>query len=170
MTKSEISVKMSDLKELYIEQLQDLYSAETQLIEALPKMAEAASSSELKRGFVSHLAQTRTQAQRLEQILGELNEKPGGKTCKAMQGLVAEGDEMIKEKAVAAVKDAGLIAAAQRVEHYEIAGYGTVKTYAKILGMVDQAALLQTTEDEEKTTDKTLSTLADTINLEAASD
>ncbi|ULH17307.1 ferritin-like domain-containing protein (plasmid) [Deinococcus sp. KNUC1210] len=167
MVNQSLGMEMKDLKDLYIEQLQDIYSAETQLVEALPKMADAAATPELKQGFLDHLAQTRTHAERLASILSELGEQPGGQTCKAMQGLVEEGSEMIKEKAVPAVKDAGLIAAGQRVEHYEIAAYGTVKTYASVLGYGQQAALLETSENEEKATDQKLTMLAREINVAA---
>ena len=164
-----LGIKMHDLKDLYVEQLRDLYSAETQLTEALPKMADAAKTPELKQGFTDHLSQTRQQIQRLESIFADLGEDPGGHTCKAMQGLVAEGSEMIKEKAVSAVKDAGLIAAGQRVEHYEIAGYGTVRTYAELLGFSQHVDLLSTSEQEEKDTDHKLTQLSKEINVEAAS-
>ena len=164
-----LGIKLHDLKDLYVEQLRDLYSAETQLTEALPKMAEAAQTPELKQGFTDHLAQTQQQILRLESIFADLGEDPGGHTCKAMQGLVAEGSDMIKEKAVSAVKDAGLIAAGQRVEHYEIAGYGTVRTYAELLGFGQHADLLGTSEQEEKDTDQKLTQLSKQINVEAAS-
>lgn len=164
-----LGMKMTDLKDLYLEQLRDLYSAETQLTEALPKMADAAQTPELKQGFLDHLEETRQQVQRLENIFADLGEKPGGHTCKAMQGIVAEGNDMIKEKAVPAVKDAGLIASGQRVEHYEIAGYGTVRTYAELLGYEQHAGLLSASEQEEKDADQKLTRLSREINLEAAS-
>lgn len=164
-----LGMKMNDLKDLYVEQLRDLYSAETQLTEALPKMADAANTPELKQGFTAHLIETQQQIQRLESIFADLGEDPGGHTCKAMQGLVAEGSDMIREKAVPAVKDAGLIAAGQRVEHYEIAGYGTVRTYAEVLGFGQHADLLATSEQEEKDADQKLTQLSKQINLEAAS-
>ena len=118
------------LRELYVDELRDIYDAEKQLIKALPKMAEAATSEDLRTGFEEHLEQTKGHAERLEQIFSELGEKPTGKKCKGMQGLVSEGSEMIDEDFEGEVKDAGLISAAQRVEHYEIAAYGTVRTYA----------------------------------------
>src|SRR5579872_7064739 len=121
------------LRELYIDELRDIYDAEKQLVKALPKMAEAASSDELRAGFEEHLEQTKGHVQRLEQIFTALGEKPTGKKCKGMQGLVSEGSEMIDEDFEDEVRDAGLISAAQRVEHYEIAAYGTVRTYATIL-------------------------------------
>lgn len=164
---SGMSMKMTDLQDLYVEQLQDVYSAEQQLAEALPKMAQAASSDQLRQGFEMHQQQTQQHMQRLEQILQDLGEKPGGKTCKAMQGLVAEGQEAIKEKATPAVRDAALIAAAQRAEHYEISAYGTMRTYAELLGRQQDADLLRTTEDEEKATDQKLTGLARGINMEA---
>ena len=163
-----LGIKLKDLQDLYVEQLRDLYSAETQLLGALPQMAAAATAPELKQGFQDHLEETRVQVQRLETIFQDLGEKPGGHTCKAMEGLVAEGSDMIREKANPAVKDAGLIAAAQRVEHYEIAGYGTVATYARVLGHQQHLELLRLTENEEKATDHKLTGFAQDINLEAA--
>jgi len=161
------SEKITTLHQLFVEQLKDLYSAETQLIEALPKMAEAAHASPLKKGFQLHLKQTREHARRLEKILKGLGASPEGKTCKAMQGLVKEGDETISENASSAVKDAALIAAAQRVEHYEIAGYGTVRTYATLLGQKGAAQLLAATLKEEADTDKKLTAAAKTLNPKA---
>jgi len=161
-------MKLKTLKDLYVEELRDLYSAENQIIKALPKMAKAASSPELKAAFEQHLEQTRGQVDRLEQIFKTLGEKPTGKTCRAMEGLVEEGEELIKEKPDASVLDAGLISAAQRVEHYEIAGYGSVRTYAQTLGETDAAQLLQQTLDEEGQTDKKLTQLAESlINVQA---
>ncbi len=161
-------MKLETLKDLFVEELRDLYSAENQILKALPKMHKAAHSPELKAAFELHLKQTEGQVARLEQIFTKLGEKPTGKTCKAMEGLVAEGSEMIHEKAEPAVKDAGLIAAAQRVEHYEMAGYGTVRTFAKHLKMTEAEHLLQQTLQEEEATDKKLSTLAESnVNLQA---
>jgi ferritin-like metal-binding protein YciE len=157
------------LTDLYIHELKDLYSAEQQLTKALPKMAKAATNKELASGFQEHLEQTKQHAQRLEQILSSHRQTIRGVKCKAMEGLVAEGTEMIEEEADAEVKDAGLIAAAQRVEHYEIAGYGTVRTYAELLGDQQATKLLQTTLEEEKQTDEKLTELAkSTINVVAA--
>jgi len=156
------------LRQLYIEELHDIYDAEKQLIDALPKMAEAASSSQLRSGFEHHLEQTKEHAQRLEEIFAALGEKAKGKKCKAMKGLIAEGGEMIDEDFEGDVKDAGLISAAQRVEHYEIAAYGTVRTYASILGERDAVSLLEKTLTEEKETDEKLTELAQGINAEAA--
>ena len=161
-------MKLETLRDLYVEQLQDLYSAETQLVKALPKMAKAASNPQLQSAFQEHLSQTQTHVQRLEQIFQQLGAKAGGHTCKGMEGLIKEGEEMIKAKGDASAIDAGLIAAAQRVEHYEIAGYGCVRTYAHQLGDQQAVSLLQQTLDEEGVTDKKLTQLAEhVINLEA---
>ena len=154
-------MQLNTLKDLYIEQLRDLYSAETQLISALPKMAHAASSSALKVAFQDHLQETQQQKQRLEQIFQELGTSPLGETCQAMQGLIEEGEELISTNGDPKVKDAALIAAAQRVEHYEMAGYGTVRTFAKELGFDKAKSLLQQTLDEEGNADKKLNTLAE---------
>jgi ferritin-like metal-binding protein YciE len=161
-------MKLETLRDLYVEQLHDLYSAETQLVEALPKMAKAASNKQLQAGFTEHLAQTKTHVQRLEQIFQQLGAKPKGQTCKGMEGLIKEGEEMIKMKGDPSAIDAGLIAAAQRVEHYEIAGYGCVRTYAHQMGDMQAERALQQTLDEEGMTDKKLTQLAETvINIEA---
>jgi ferritin-like metal-binding protein YciE len=159
--------KIINLRDVYIEQLKDLYSAENQLIKALPKMAKAATAPDLKQGFEEHLEQTKEHASRLEQILEALEEKPTGKTCKAMKGLVEEGAEAIKEDATDSARDAMLIAAAQRVEHYEIAGYGCVKNFAQLLGEEDAVELLEKTLQEEVETDEKLSEAAESINVEA---
>ena len=156
---------ITTLEELFVEQLQDLYNAENQLIKALPAMAKAAHSPALKAGFEAHFEQTKEHAARLEQIFAELGEEADGKKCQAMLGLIKEGKEMISEKASPEIKDVGLIAAAQRVEHYEIAGYGCVRTYATILGHTDAAKTLQTTLDEEAATDKKLTAIAEKLNL-----
>ena len=155
------------LRQLYVEELRDIYDAEKQLIKALPKMAEAATSEELRNGFEEHLEQTKGHAERLEQIFNELGEKATGKKCKGMQGLVSEGSEVIHEDFEGEVKDAGLISAAQRVEHYEIAAYGTVRTYATLLGEENAVTLLEKTLAEEKETDQNLTELAEGINAEA---
>jgi ferritin-like metal-binding protein YciE len=161
-------MKLETLRDLYVEQLHDLYSAETQLVEALPKMAKAASYTQLQNAFTDHLAQTKGHVQRLERIFTQLGEKTKGPVCKGMKGLIEEGEEMIKTKGDPAAIDAGLIAAAQRVEHYEIAGYGCVRTYAQQLGDQTSMQLLQQTLDEEGMADKKLTQLAETmINLEA---
>lgn len=154
-------MQLNTLKDLYIEQLRDLYSAETQLVDALPKMAQAASSSDLKSAFKQHLDETKSQKQRLERIFSELGTSPQGETCQAMQGLIEEGEEIINTQAQPAVKDAALIAAAQRVEHYEMAGYGTVRTFANELGYDNAKNLLQMTLDEEGNANKKLNSIAE---------
>ena len=156
------------LKHLYVEELKDLYSAESQMVKALPKMAKAATSEDLRAGFEEHLEQTRGHVARLEEIFKALEESPKGKKCKGMEGLLREGGEMIAEDLAPEELDAGLISKAQRVEHYEIAGYGCVSTYAKLLGEDAAEALLRQTLEEEKETDEKLTDLASSINLEAA--
>jgi ferritin-like metal-binding protein YciE len=160
-------MSLDSLQDLFVEELKDIYNAENQLTKALPKMAKAAASDELRMGFEEHLKETEKQIERLEQIFEELEMTPKGKKCKAMQGLIEEGSEIIGEDGEDAVKDAALIAAAQKVEHYEIASYGTLRTYAELLGMDDAAELLQETLDEEAATDKKLTELAQSINTEA---
>ena len=161
-------MKLETLRDLYIDQLKDLYSAENQLVEALPKMAKAATSAQLRMAFEHHLEQTKNHVKRIEQVFQNLNGRPTGKTCKAMQGLVAEGSEAIKEDGPAEVKDAALIAAAQRVEHYEMAGYGTVRTFAQQLGETQAVTLLQQTLNEEGEADKKLTQIAEsTVNVRA---
>jgi ferritin-like metal-binding protein YciE len=160
-------MKENSLKELFIEELKDLYSAETQLVKALPKMAKAATNSDLKAGFEEHLKQTEGHVGRLEKIMKSLDESPKGKKCKGMEGLIKEGAELIEEDPDDEELDAGLISAAQRVEHYEMAGYGCVATYAKLLGDDQAETLLRQTLDEEKETDKKLTQLAQHINVEA---
>jgi ferritin-like metal-binding protein YciE len=161
-------VEMNTLQELYVQELKDLYSAENQILKALPRMAKAASHKELKRGFTAHERQTRQQVKRLERIFKQLGENPRGKKCVGMQGILEEGTELIKERPEPDVLDAGLIAAAQHVEHYEMAGYGTVRTWADKLGRDQDAELLQQTLDEEKQTDMLLTDLAErSINIEA---
>lgn len=163
-------MSISTLQELFVEQLKDVHSAEKQLTKALPKMAKAASSPKLKNAFTEHLAVTQEHLVRLETIFAELGEKPGGKKCAAMEGLVKEGAELIEQKPVPQVLDAGLIAAAQRVEHYEMAAYGSMRAFARTLGHTGAAKLLEMTFKEEEATDKTLSTLAESgINQQAAS-
>jgi ferritin-like metal-binding protein YciE len=160
-------MQKSSLKELYVEELRDIYDAESQLVKALPEMAKAATSEELQSGFEEHLEQTKEHVRRLEKVLNDLGEKAKGKKCKGMQGLVAEGKEIIEEDFEDDVKDAALISAAQRVEHYEIAAYGTVRTYAEILGEQNAVSLLEKTLNEEKETDEKLTELAEGINVEA---
>ena len=156
-------MKLDSLKDLYVEQLKDLYSAENQILEALPKMADKASHPELKKAFQEHEQVTRDQVKRLEQVFDDLGAQPSGHHCKGMEGLLKEGEELMKERADADVLDAGLITAAQRVEHYEIAGYGTVRTYARSLGLDNQADILQKTLDEEGNTDHRLTRLAEQL-------
>ena len=161
-------MKLDNLEKLYIEQLEDLHSAEKQLINALPKMAQAASDEKLQRAFEEHLEQTRQHQQRIEQILQELGEKPSGKKCKGMEGIIAEVQELLKQDVEQDTLDAALIAAAQHAEHYEMAGYGTVRTYARALGYNEAADLLQQTLDEEADTDEKLTRLAEGhVNAEA---
>jgi ferritin-like metal-binding protein YciE len=155
------------LRELYTDELKDLYNAENQLVKALPKMAKAASSEELRRGFEEHLEQTKQHVQRLERIFKALDESPKGKKCVGMEGLIKEGSEVMEEDFEDAVLDVALIGAAQRVEHYEIAAYGTVRALAKILGETEHASLLQETLNEEKETDEKLTELATEINEQA---
>lgn len=158
----------NNLRQLFIGEIQDLYDAEHQLIEALPKMAEASASPALRQGFESHLRQTEGHAGRLERVFKSLGEEAKRRKCKAMKGLVAEGAEMIDGGFEGAVKDAGLIGAAQRVEHYEIAAYGTARAFAELLGDQESVSLLEQTLKEEKETDEKLTELAETINSEAA--
>jgi ferritin-like metal-binding protein YciE len=156
------------LKEVYIEELKDLYDAENQLVKALPKMAKAAESDELRSAFTEHLEQTREHVARLDRIFKALGENPKGKKCKGMQGLIEEGSETMEEDYEPEQLDAAIIAAAQRVEHYEIAGYGTVRTYAQLLNEEEAVSLLEETLEEEKETDQKLSQIAEEINVEAA--
>ena len=156
-----------NLKKLYVDELKDLFSAENQLLKALPKMAKAASSDELRTGFEEHLEQTKVHVQRLEEIFESLDESPKGKKCVGMQGLVKEGSEVMEEGFEDAVLDAGLIGAARRVEHYEIAAYSAVCELAKVFGQTKHASLLEKTLAEEKQTDEKLATLATDINTKA---
>jgi len=159
---------METLKDLYVEELKDLYSAEKQIIKGLAKMTKAANHPELKEAFSRHQQLTEKHVERLERICADLEVSPRGKRCVGMEGLIEEANELIKDRPDPDVLDAGLIAAAQHVEHYEMAGYGCVRTYARQLGFEDQAELLQTTLDEEGNTDKLLTEIAETsINLEA---
>ena len=156
------------LQKLYIEQLRDLYNAEEQILEALPKMIKQTKHAELKRGFQEHYQQTEQQVQRLRKIFDDLGEEPEGKECKGMEGLLKEGEEAMQEYRDSDVLDAALIGAAQKVEHYEMAGYGCARTYAHMLGLTDQAALLQRTLEEEGDTDHKLTDLAETVvNIDA---
>lgn len=163
-------MEMETLQDLYVEGLKDLYSAENQILKAMPQMIKKSTDPKLKKAFTKHEKQTRQQVKRIERICKELGEKPTGKKCSGMEGLIKEAKELIQERPDKDVLDAGLIAAAQHVEHYEIAGYGTMRTYARLLGFENQAALLQQTLDEEFETDKLLSALAESsINLDAVS-
>jgi ferritin-like metal-binding protein YciE len=155
------------LRELYVDELRDLYNAETQLVKALPKLAKASSNDRLRQGFEEHLRQTSEQVSRLEQIFEQLGEKPSGKKCVGMEGLIKEGSQFLKEDFADEVKDAGIIGAAQRVEHYEIAGYGTVRAFAELLGESEHVSLLEQTLNEEKETDEKLTQLAEEINSAA---
>ena len=161
-------MKANRLMHLYVGELKDLYSAENQLLKALPKMAKASTSADLRAGFEEHLSQTKEHVARLEKIFKALGESPKGKHCKGMEGLIKEGGEMIEEDPAAEELDAGLISAAQRVEHYEMAGYGCVSAYAKLLGEDQALSLLRQTFEEEKETDKKLTQLSGRINVEAA--
>lgn len=152
---------LESLKDLFIDQLKDIYSAETQVTKALPKLAKKASSTELQDAFRMHLDQTQNQIKRLDEIFSSLGKNPKGKKCKGMQGLLEEGEEMMEEDADPDVMDAGLIAAAQRVEHYEISAYGTARAYARTLGEQKAASLLDQTLEEESQTDAKLNQLAE---------
>jgi ferritin-like metal-binding protein YciE len=159
---------LESLQDLYLEQLKDLHSAEEQIIEALPKMIKQAKNPELRQGFEKHLNQTKEQLRRLDQIGQRAGQKLSGHTCKGMEGLIEEGEELMKERADSDVLDAALISAAQRVEHYEMAGYGCARTYARLLGLDDDAKLLQQTLDEEGETDHLLTDMAErVINVQA---
>lgn len=156
-----MSYQFNDLKDLFICELKDLYDAEQQLTEALPLMAQAATDPQLRQAFEDHFRQTQTHIARLEQVFRGINCEPEREACPAMKGIVKEGNDMISAKGDCSVRDAGLIAAAQRAEHYEIAGYGTVRTFARQLGRGDLASVLQMTLDEEGDTDKKLTAIAE---------
>ncbi len=161
-------MQMESLRDLFVDQLKDIYSAETQLTKALPKLAKAATSTELQNAFKMHLDQTQNQIKRLDEIFSSLGKNPKGKKCKGMEGLIEEGADMMKEDATPEVMDAGLIAAAQRVEHYEISAYGTARSYARMLGDERSASLLNQTLEEESQTDEKLNQLAEgQINIKA---
>jgi ferritin-like metal-binding protein YciE len=161
-------MEIDSLRKLYVEELKDLYSAEKQLLQALPRMAKKSSNQQLRRAFEEHLQVTQGQVERLERIFQGLDKAPRGKKCKAMEGLIEEGKEMMGEDMEPDVMDAALISVAQKVEHYEIASYGTVRTWAELLGDSEAAKLLQQTLDEEGEADKKLTQLAETsINVEA---
>jgi len=156
-----------NLHEVFIEELKDIYNAEQQLVKALPKMAKAVSDETLKSGILEHLEQTKGHVERLEEVFSSLGEKPRGKTCKAMKGLVEEGSEVIEENDKGPLRDVAIIGAAQRVEHYEIAAYGTVRAMAELMGHNRAAKLLQETLDEEGDCDKQLTQVAQSVNRAA---
>jgi len=162
----EVEMRANSLQELYVEQLRDLYNAENQIIKALPEMVESAQSDELRNALNEHLEVTRNQATRLEQIFEKLGEKPGSEKCKGMEGVLKEGSDLLDEVSEQ-IMDAAIIASAQRVEHYEMAGYGTARTYAELLGEDEAAAVLDEILGEEKEADQTLTGLAEELNAEA---
>jgi ferritin-like metal-binding protein YciE len=163
------ALKLDSLRDLMVEELRDLYSAETQLLDALPKMAEAASSNQLKSAFSDHLEETRQHVSRLERIFQQIGEKSSGETCEAMKGLIKEGEILVKAQGEPDVREAGLIGAAQRVEHYEIAGYGTARSLARRLGESQIAETLQQTLNEEAEADKKLTSIAESqVNVAAS--
>jgi len=164
------ALKLNSLRDLLIEELRDLYSAETQLLDALPKMVQAASSNQLKSAFSHHLEETRQHVSRLERIFEQIGEKSSGETCEAMKGLIKEGEILVKAEGEPDVRDAGLVGAAQRVEHYEIAGYGTARSLAGRLGESQIAGTLQQTLNEETEADKKLTAIAESqVNVAASS-
>src|SRR6476646_4158367 len=160
-------MEMESLRDLFIEELKDLYSAENQILKTLPKMIKKATTKELKSGFEQHLKETQGHVERLEKIFQELDESPRGKKCKGMEGIIADGKELMEEDAEPEVMDAGLIGAAQHVAHYEMAGYGCARTYAELLGHSNIASLLQKTLAEQRATDEKLTSLAQKINVQA---
>lgn len=163
-----MAAKMKTLEDLYIDSLKDLYSAEKQITKALPKMAKSAQAPDLQRAFQEHLKQTEKQVERLERIFSDMGGSPRGKKCMGMEGLVEEGNELMKEEAEPDVMDAGLIAAAQKVEHYEIASYGTARAWAEQLGYTEAARLLQQTLEEESLANEKLTRIAENhVNMEA---
>jgi ferritin-like metal-binding protein YciE len=157
------NLEFNSLDDLFLNQLEDLYDAENRIVKALPKMSEAASSSALKQAFQSHLNETVVHVQRLETIFRQLGVEPSGETCEAMKGLLKEGEAMIDAKGDPDIRDAALIAAAQRVEHYEMSGYGTARAFAQRLGKTEAASLLEATLGEEKAADQKLTRIADTV-------
>jgi ferritin-like metal-binding protein YciE len=162
-------MELSTLRDLFIHELKDLYSAEKQLVKALPKVAKAATNEELKAGIEAHLEETKEHVNRLEQIFQSLGTSTRGPSCKGMEGLIEEGSSLIEEEGDEEVLDAGIICGAQKIEHYEIAGYGCARTFAELLGEEDAVELLEQTLEEEKATDEKLTQLAlSTINVRAA--
>jgi ferritin-like metal-binding protein YciE len=163
------STELNSLQDLFVNQLEDLYDAEQRLTKALPKMAQASNSSQLRQAFQAHLTETEGHVSRLESIFTQIGAEPKRETCEAMKGLIAEGEEMISAKGDPDVKDAALIAAAQRVEHYEISGYGTARTFALRLGLNDAANTLQQTLKEEAAADEKLTRIAEgSVNVQAS--
>lgn len=160
-------MSVDSIEKLFVEELRDLYSAENQITKALPKMASAATSKELKQAFENHLRETEGQIERLEQICRMLGTNPKGRTCEGMKGVIDEGSSMLKDAEQGSVRDAALISAAQRVEHYEMAGYGTARTYAHLLGQSQCARLLEETLAEEKAADHKLTSIAGRVNVQA---
>lgn len=160
-------MSVESIEDLFLDELKDLYSAEKQITKALPKMAKAASTEELATAFQEHLEETKGHVERLEKIFQILGKRGTGKTCEGMKGLITEGSEMIQEVEKGPIRDAGLISAAQRVEHYEMAGYGTVRTLAELLGKDDIAELLEATLSEEKAADEKLTEISESVNEEA---
>ena len=160
-------MSVDSIEKLFVEELKDLYSAENQITKVLPKMAKASTSSELKTAFESHLEETRGHVQRLDRVFAILGKAPKGKTCEGMKGVLDEGSKMLSETNEGQLRDAAMISAAQRVEHYEMAAYGTVRTYAQLLGQSEIAKLLQATLEEEKAADKKLTEIASTVNAQA---
>ena len=163
-------MNVNTIEKLFVDELKDLYSAETQITKALPKLAKASNSAELRSAFENHLKETRAHVERLEQIFSILETSPRGKTCEGMKGLLKEGSEMVKETEKGAVRDAAMISAAQRVEHYEMAGYGSVRTYAQLLGRENMVKILEKTLEEEKSADSKLTSIARNVNDEALSE
>ena len=161
------SIKLENLRQLFVKELRDLYDAEKQITEALPEMIDAANHPELKQALQEHLQVTEQQISRLDSIFQMLQEDPAGESCKGMKGLLKEGEEFVSAGGDPSTIDAGIITAAQRVEHYEMAGYGTVRTYAELLGQHEMARLLQETLDEAKEADETLSDIASSVNVES---
>jgi len=160
-------MSVKTIQELFVDELKDLYSAEKQITRALPKLAKATTSAELKEAFLSHLEETNGHVSRLEQIFEILGKSPKGKTCVGMKGVLEEGSEVLEDTKKGEVRDAGLISAAQRVEHYEMAGYGSAHAFAKLLGQSEIASLLEATLGEEKAADKKLSGISKQVNVEA---
>jgi ferritin-like metal-binding protein YciE len=160
-------MSVDTIEKLFVDELKDLYSAEKQITKALPKLAKASTSEDLRDAFESHLKETQGQIERLEQIFSILEVSPRGKTCAGMKGLLEEGSEVLEEAEEGAVRDAAMISAAQRVEHYEMAGYGSVRTYAELLGKDKIVTLLQKTLEEEKSADSKLTHIAQSVNEDA---